>query len=121
VTLRLTYAGVTGKNPFNTHGNLLVDVRNGWFGSAKTLQPGDFEATASKASVGQIRSETATRYSATWTSGITTHINLTGDTQFRLRFGTKHDGDGVADTINFYDGSATPTQRPVLIVEYLVP
>jgi len=121
VTLRLTYAGVTGKNPFNTHGNLLVDVRNGWFGSVKTLQPSDFEATASKASVGQIRSETATRYSATWTSGITTRINKRGNTQFRLRFGKKHDSDNVADTINFYDGSATPTQRPVLIVEYLVP
>jgi hypothetical protein len=121
VTLRLTYAGVSGKNPFDTHGSLLVDVRNSWFGTANTLQANDFEATASLASAGQIRSETATRYSASWTSGVTTRINKRGETQFRLRFGTKHDGDGVADTINFYDGVATSTQRPVLIVEYLVP
>jgi M6 family metalloprotease-like protein len=121
VTLRLTYAGVTGKNPFDTHGNLLVDVRNGWFGTTNTLQPSDFEATASLAGTGPMRSETTTRYGASWTSGVTTRINKRGETQFRLRFSTKHDGDGVADTINFYDGAATSTQRPVVIVEYLVP
>lgn len=121
VTLRLTYAGVAGQNPFETHGRLLVDVRNSWFGSANTLQASDFQATASLAGVGPIRRLTTTRYSASWTSGVTTRINKRGETQFRLRFAKKHDGDGVTDTINFYDGSAPSAQRPVLIVEYLVP
>jgi M6 family metalloprotease-like protein len=121
VTLRLSYAGVSGRNPFNTHGRMLIDVRSGWFGSSKELQAADFSVAATQLGIGQLRRETATRYSATWTSGMTTRVNKRGLTQLRLYFSKKHDNDWIIDTINFYDGSATTARRPTLIVEYVAP
>jgi hypothetical protein len=121
VTLRLNYAGVTGGNPFSTHGNMLIDVRSGWFGASQELQAGDFSVAATQLSIGQVSRETATRYSATWTRGMTTRINKRGLTQLRLYFSKKYDNDWMIDTINFYDGSAATTRRPVLIVEYIAP
>jgi M6 family metalloprotease-like protein len=121
VTLRLTYAGVSGGNPMDTHGPLFIDVRTGWFGSSYLLQATDFQASATQLGVGQIRRETATRYGATWTRGMTTRINTRGDTQMRLRFGTKHDNDRMDDTIQFYDGDALLARRPALLIEYIGP
>ncbi len=121
VTLRLNYAGVTGGNPFSTHGNMLIDVRSGWFGASQELQAGDFSVAATQLGIGQVSRETATRYSATWTSGMTTRVNKRGLTQLRLYFSKKYDNDWMIDTINFYDGAATTARRPVLIVEYIVP
>lgn len=121
VTLQLTTASVTGRNPLSTHGNILIDVRNGWFGSVKSLQASDFHASASLNNVGRLSRQSSTRYGTSWTSGMTTRINKGGETQIRLRFGKKNDGDAVSDTINFYDGSASVTRQPALIVEYTAP
>lgn len=121
VTLRLSYAGVSGGNPFGTHGSMLIDVRSGWFGASKEIQASDFSVTATQIGIGQLRRETASRYGATWTSGMTTRVNKRGLTQLRLYFTKKYDNDWMIDTINFYDGSAATARRPVLIVEYIAP
>ncbi len=50
------------------------------------------------------------------------YINLTGSTQFRLKFQIDDNDDLGADTIKFYSGdSAILDYRPVLQVEYYVP
>lgn len=121
VTLRLTYAGVSGGNPYGTHGNMLIDVRSGWFGTSWLLQEADFQASATQANIGQLRRETASRYSATWTTGMTTRVNKRGYTQLRLYFSKKYDNDWMIDTINFYDGDAAAVRSPALLVEYIAP
>ena len=50
------------------------------------------------------------------------YINVTGSTQFRLKFQIDDNDDQGADTIKFYSGdSAILDYRPVLQVEYYVP
>src|SRR5690606_33294618 len=52
VTLLIRSQSHTGTNPFTTHGDIAVDIRNGYFGSSgvlgvNSLDRGDFSATAS--------------------------------------------------------------------------
>lgn len=122
VTLKLRLLGTVGTSPFSTHGNLLVDVRNGAFGSNATLQAGDFEAAASRNAVGTIpKTPISGWYTRTWTSGILGYINGAGVTQLRLRF-TKDDNDDMgADYLKFYSGNASASVQPQLIIEYHLP
>ena len=48
-------------------------------------------------------------------------INLTGHTQFRLRFNLDDNDDLGADYLSFYSGNAAEADRPELIVTYYVP
>ncbi len=123
VTLKIKYQGVTGTNPFATHGILYTDVRNGVFGGNATLQLGDFQAVASKTAVGTIpNTPSGGWYSKIWTSGIFPYINKVGATQIRLRFQTDDNDDLGADFLRFYSGNASAvSDRPLLIVEYYVP
>jgi hypothetical protein len=100
---------------------MLIDVRSGWFGTSWLLQETDFQASATQANIGQLRRETASRYSATWTTGMTTRVNKRGYTQLRLYFSKKYDNDWMTDTINFYDGDAAAVRSPALLVEYIAP
>ncbi len=123
VTLKIKYQGVTGTNPFATHGVLYVDIRKGVFGGNATLQLGDFQAVASKTAVGTIpNTPSGGWYSKVWTSGIFPYINKVGATQIRLRFQTDDNDDLGADFLRFYSGNASAvSDRPLLIVEYYVP
>jgi hypothetical protein len=50
------------------------------------------------------------------------NINLTGTTQFRLRFQKDDNDDLGADYMKFFSGNyATASARPTLIIEYTVP
>ena len=49
------------------------------------------------------------------------YINLTGPTQFRLRFALDDNNDLGADLIRFYSGNAAVAIRPILLVQYTVP
>ncbi len=45
-----------------------------------------------------------------------------GLTQLRLRFKLDDNNNAVANTISFFSGnSATPSYRPVLVIQYYVP
>ena len=49
-------------------------------------------------------------------------LNLTGVTQFRLRFQIDDNNNATADYLKFYSGNfATAAARPTLIIEYYVP
>jgi hypothetical protein len=121
-TLKIKKLSVTGTDPFTTHQNVVVDVNNGPFG-VSALQEADFQAPASKDFAGMILNAPADNwFSAAMDKATLQYINLTGSTQFRLRFQLDDNDNLAADTIKFYSGnSAILDYRPVLQVEYYVP
>jgi CSLREA domain-containing protein len=123
VTLKIRRQSVVGTNPFTTHLKVVVDIRQGAFGSLETLQATDFQALAHKPAVGVIANNpTATGWYATRLKA-TAHpfVNRTGVTQLRLRFQTDDDNDALADIIKFHSGNSTAANRPILVIEYYVP
>ncbi|MBI5933761.1 MAG: DNRLRE domain-containing protein [Chloroflexi bacterium] len=123
VRLKIRRQGLTGTDPFTTHGALVVDIRSGAFGNNNSLQAGDFQAAASKNAIGTIPNSPVNNwYSKTWTSGIFAYINKSGVTQFRLRFQTDDNNDNAADYLKFFSGdTATLAARPQLEIKYYVP
>ena len=53
----MTRGGTAGTNPFNTHGLLLVDIKNGSFGGSSALENSDFESPADGAGVAVITNQ----------------------------------------------------------------
>lgn len=122
VTLKLRYGGVAGTNPFNTHGPLFVDILTGAFGGSNGLQIGDFEAIATLDGAMTIANAPVSNwYSSALGSGNFGLINLTGVTQFRLRFSTDDNNDSGADYLKLYSGNALASYRPQLVIQYTVP
>jgi hypothetical protein len=122
VTLKIKTQGQIGTNPFTTHGGLLADIRKTFFGTTMGLQIGDFQAGAS--SMGAATFDAAPVggwYSAALKSTGYSFINLTGTTQFRLRFTLDDNNDHGADYMRFYSGNAAAALGPQLIVKYYVP
>jgi len=120
VTLKVKKQGLTGTDPFTTHGTLMAAIRKPYFGSAVTLANSDFQAALSK-QVGFNSTPVSNWYSTNNNPVIWPYVNLTGTTQFRVRF-TKDDNDDLgADYVRFYSGNASAVYRPQLIVEYYVP
>jgi hypothetical protein len=119
--LKVKKAVIVGTNPFTTHGNLWVDVRNPFFSTARALQLADFSAPASSVKIASFGATPASGwYTADLTSGAS-FINLTGTTQFRLRFNLDDNDDMGADYLKFFSGNAVAANRPVLVIEYYVP
>jgi len=122
-TLKIKKQGLVGTDPFTTHGNILVDVRKGAFGGSNALQLTDFQAAASKNAAGTIKNTPSSGwYSLTFNSSAFTFINLTGVTQFRLRFAIDDNNDNGADYLKFYSGNySIISLHPLLVIEYYVP
>jgi hypothetical protein len=120
--LKIKKQGKVGTNPFTTHKKIAVDIRKGVFGSA-ALQLIDFQRAASKNLVGLIAShpQTGGWYFANITATGYPFLNLTGITQFRLRFQLDDNNDLNADFLKFFSGNTTIADRPVLIVDYSAP
>jgi Tol biopolymer transport system component len=124
VTLKIWRSTKVGTDPFITHGKLLIDVRKGAFSNNPALQLIDFQAPASQRATGYIiKSPRAFWYQAVWTSDISTYINKTGITQFRLRFYKDDNNDNGADYIKVVSGNdnALGGSCPTLTVEYRLP
>ena len=128
VTLMIRSQSYLGTNPFTTHGNIAVDIRKGYFGSSgvlgvNSLDRGDFQAPASLNSAGIILNNPVTDwYWATLDAAANQFINLTGVTEFRLRFQLPDNADRGNDWIRFYSGNYySSTSHPILQVEYYVP
>jgi hypothetical protein len=125
VTLMVRSAGIVGTDPFLTHQNLLVDICFGAFGTLagypnKALQYSDFQNPSSRDIVGVIQNNPfANWYWTTLDASAFPFVNLSGTTQFRLRFQLDDDNDLSDDFIKFYSGDySSPGGRPQLVVEY---
>ena len=123
VTLKFKYAGVSGTNPFNTHGLLLVDVCHGAFSNNVALQLGDFAAkgtvlTYNTNVLTYTNSVVDNWYSQSFNPLDYGFINLGGVTQFRLRFGKDDNNDFGADFLKLFSGNTILANRPQLIIQY---
>jgi hypothetical protein len=122
-TLKFKYASKLGTLPFNTHGNLLADVRRTQFGTSPALQLPDFKTAPNKARVLSFSSalQPGNWYVKSITSANFPYISLTSATQFRLRFTKDDNNDFGTDILRIYSGSAAVANRPKLIIGYYVP
>jgi hypothetical protein len=122
VTLKIKQESVAGTSPLKTHGSLLADMAKGFFGK-NVLENTDFQIQGSP--VPNIGSFAAVAGQPGWYQLVLSpanakYVNLTGVTQFRLRFARDDDNDRKADFISFYGGKDA-TNPPQLIVEYTIP
>jgi len=120
VTLKIKKAGVVGADPLLTFGPLLADIKQGAFGLG-ALQPGDFQAAASASAVAHFIPAGAGWYQFSLPAADYPFINLTGLTQFRLRFTKDDNNNHLANYDTFFAGDALATDRPLLIIEYTLP
>ena len=126
--LMLKVQGVAGTDPFTTHGNILVDICYGPYGSLgpfklNALQPMDFQSPASLTSSAVIQNNAVGGwYWAVLTPNAFAYINRTGNTQLRLAFQLDDNDDLGADFLTFYSGDAIDqADRPHLLIDYYVP
>jgi hypothetical protein len=111
--------GLTGTNPFTTHGTLTLDLKKPFFGAALGLQLGDFQASATTTPAGSIASALVSGwYAGLLNSAGMASVNKTGTTQLRLRFSLDDNNDHGADYLSLFSGNAPASSRPVLIVYY---
>jgi len=122
VTLKIKQSGLVGTNPFKTHGDLLVDIRQRYFGTTAGLVISDFQAAPSKSAVATFgKTPTSNWYSAVLNSTAISFINHAGTTQFRLRFTKDDNNDRGADYMTFFSGNAPIASRPQLVITYYIP
>jgi len=122
VKLKIKVQGFVGGNmftPVKTLGNLLVDISEPGFGGNANLAVADFQSAASGNAVGVLGSASTGWQTITLKSAAYDFVNLTGKTQFRLRFQKDDNDDLSADYLKIYSGEAPAASRPQLIVEYL--
>ncbi len=120
--LQMLEQDVVGTNPYSTHGPLLVDITNPYFGTSAALKASDFQAAATVTNTASCSSvPDAGWYHCDLTDGLAT-VSLVATTQFRLGFTMDDNDDHGADQIKFYSGNAgNATKRPVLVVTYYIP
>jgi hypothetical protein len=101
---------------------LQADIRKGFFGTSVALEPGDFQAPASRYYIARAIKPLANNfYTLPLGSGIYS-INQTGTTQLRLYFVVQDNNNLSADLLNIYSGeNATPASRPRLTLKYYMP
>lgn len=125
VNLRIVEQGVTGTNPFTTHGDLLGEIRSGFFGQFAALQNDDFQAVADKAACkfgSAVTMAIGTAYRCVFYTAAYPYINKVGRTQLRLRFQIDDNNNAIADVFNFYSSNCgCARQRPKLFIKYYIP
>jgi len=121
VQLKIKRNGGAGANPFTTHGNLIVDIRSGFFGTSPALQAADWQA-ARQAGAGTVPNTPVSNwYTSNLNSASFAYVNRTGTTQFRLRFQVQDNDDLGYDTAAFWAGESLTANRPLLTVTYTTP
>lgn len=121
-TLQIRKTGAAGANPFASLGNIVVDIKQGGFSNVAALQKSDFSAMGTKHYVMQFTNNPVNNwYSRTFPAGALGYINLTGGTQFRLRFGTDDNNNLMADLLKFASGNITTADRPQLTISFHAP
>jgi hypothetical protein len=122
VTLKIMQEGITGTDPFTTHGPLFAEMKNGIFGKSP-LENTDFQAVANpRRSIGNFAPVSGEPgwYELVLNPANFKYVNLNGVTQFRIRFTKDDDNDKLADFVSFFSGD-DPTNPPQLIIEYTTP
>lgn len=116
---------MTTQNPFETHQNILVDIRYGAFGfigpfQYKGLQSQDFQSPANQNAAGVIMNTPVNGwYWAFINPSALQYINRYGITQFRLQFQLDDNNNFENDYIRFYSGNYENLRdRPRLLIEY---
>ncbi len=121
--LRLTRASAFG-NPAGL-GQLRLDMGRPFIGVAPVIDPLDYDiAAAPILDVASSFPYPAGDDHSTFAEIASAHlgdINLSGMTQFRVRFDTESDRDNVRDMLSFHSGEALAVVRPELIIEYYKP
>jgi hypothetical protein len=125
VLLLIKREALVGTDPFQTHQNIVVDIRSGAFGFIgpfhfRGLQVSDFQSPSSKDAVGMIENNPLNGWYYAWLdSSAFEYINKYGITQIRLRFQIDDDNDMIADYLRFYSGDYDRLpERPQLSIEY---
>jgi len=121
--LSINKQGMTGTDPFTTHGNIIVDIKSGGF-SIGAVRTSDFQAAANLDSAGIIQNNPVdTVYWSLLDPAAYAFISRTSGTQFRLYFETDDNDDMNSDYIKFYSGDYEDRLaiRPRLTIEYYVP
>jgi len=120
VALKFKYAGKSGSLPFNTHGKLLADVKQGSFNDNLALELADFKAAASKNAVLSFTNtlDVGGFYSQTFDPSNFQYINRNAPTQFKLRFAKDDNNDFGADYLKIYSGGSIPGTQPELVIGY---
>jgi len=125
VQVKIKVQGFTGGNmfiPTKTLGNLLMDIRQPYFGTNANLTVADFQSAASRNAVGVVGSISNTGWrTVTLKSTAYPFVNLTGKTQLRLRFQNDDNDDLGNDYLKIFSGDAPAASRPQLIISYYVP
>ncbi len=124
VRLQIRKAGQAGADPFDTLGNIVVDVRKWAFAGNPALEWKDFQAAASRNAALTIPKKPVSGwYVGRLSAANFGNINLTGMTQFRLRFAKDDNDNSLADLLRFYSGDykANLAYRPRLIITYKLP
>jgi serine protease len=121
-TLKIKTFGLQGSNPFNTHGNLLADIREFYFGNQPILEKKDFQSPANMLTAAVFNTAPINSwYHAIVETTALQWINRQGPTQMRLRFKEDDNNDFNADFVRFYSGDSISANRPQLIIEYYLP
>lgn len=119
--LKIKYSSFVGTNPFSVLGSLWAQIKKDTFNNNASLELADFNVAPSSAtSAGSFSGPVNAWYSATLTSTGRANLNLTGLTQFRLRFATDDNNNHIADMIRFNSGNASANQ-PELVITYTIP
>ncbi|MFT3895802.1 MAG: hypothetical protein QM730_29640 [Anaerolineales bacterium] len=119
VKLKVKTAEITGRDPFDKHGDLLVEVCAPSVGIALVVQLPDFQVERNCRRAGTFARQTRDGwYTAELDPAV---VNLRGSTQFRLRFERDDDNNKMADYIEFFSGNAEDALRPNLVVYYETP
>lgn len=123
-SLKIHQQGLTGTNPFTTHGNILIDIFKGAFSGNNTLQTSDFQSAPSKAAIGTIKNlpDINNWYTSILSKSSYSFFNTNGVTQLRLRFSKDDNDDLGADFLRFFSAdSASMSDFPMLEVKYYIP
>jgi hypothetical protein len=118
--LELTRGGTKGGDPFQTHGDLLVDMTAGTFGNVD-LEPSDFQASATHPLITTIPEQGAifSTYLVDLTAAISA-INPNGRTQIRLAFTDDDNDNRIRDYAGFFPSdNVNEARHPRLVVTYL--
>ncbi|RPJ23986.1 MAG: hypothetical protein EHM33_19275 [Chloroflexi bacterium] len=120
--VKIKRQGLVGTDPFTTHGNLLLEIRNGLFSNDLDLSLSDFAAPASSTVQEMFTPLTSSWYAANLSGSNLVLVNKYGVTQFRLRFDLDDNDDLNSDYLKFFSGNATyEADHPQLIVTYVLP
>jgi hypothetical protein len=120
--IKIKRSAISANTIFTTLSGLKVDIRKPFFGASLGLAANDFQAAASRKTVGTFNPAIAAGwYSAKLLETSYALVNKTGYTQYRIRFAKGDDNDSASDFLRFYSGNAAQASKPILVIQYYVP